>query len=163
MAKTKKEKVVDLKPKAEKVTDEQLKNIQTIVDRINNAQMNIGQLEARKHQLLHMIAGTNDELSLMQENLKKEYGTNDINIQDGTINYPAEMAKLLRKISVGKDYKNDAMHYAVGQEVYGGHTICDIIEEDDKYSVYIKKNKDVLPWKDFNKNMAVSVEYNLEY
>ena len=89
--KTKKEeKVVDLKPKAEKVTDEQLKNIQSIVDRINNAQMNIGQLEARKHQLLHMIAGTNDELALMQENLTKEYGTNDINIQDGTINYPAE-------------------------------------------------------------------------
>ena len=28
---------------------------------------------------------------------------------------------------------------------------------------YIKKNKDVLPWKDFNKNMAVSVEYNLQY
>ena len=28
------------------------------------------------------------------------------------------MAKLIRKISVGKDYKNDAMHYAVGQEVY---------------------------------------------
>ena len=55
------------------------------------------------------------------------------------------------------------MHYAVGQEVYGGHTICDIIEEDDKFSDYIKKNKDVLPWKDFNKNMAVSVEYNLEY
>ena len=64
------------------------------------------------------------------------------------------MAKLIRKISVGKDYKNDAMHYAVGQEVYGGHTICDIIEE---------KDKNVLPWKDFNKNMAVSVEYNLEY
>ena len=51
------------------------------------------------------------------------------------------MAKLIRKISVGKDYKNDAMHYAVGQEVYGGHTICDILEEDDKYSVYIKKTK----------------------
>ena len=42
------------------------------------------------------------------------------------------MAKLIRKISVGKDYKNDAMHYAVGQEVYGGHTICDIVEEKDK-------------------------------
>ena len=73
------------------------------------------------------------------------------------------MSKLIRKITVGKDYKNDAMHYAVGQEVYGGRTICDIIAEDDKYSIYIKKNKDVLPWKDFNKNMAVSVEYNLEY
>ena len=46
------------------------------------------------------------------------------------------MSKLIRKITVGKDYKNDAMHYAVGQEVYGGHTICDIIEEEDKYSVY---------------------------
>jgi hypothetical protein len=35
--------------------------------------------------------------------------------------------------------------------------------EKNKFSVYIKKNKDVLPWKDFNKNMAVSVEYNLQY
>jgi hypothetical protein len=73
------------------------------------------------------------------------------------------MSKLIRKITIGKDYKIDAMHYSVGQEVYGGHTICDIIEEEDKYSIYIKKDKDVLPWKDFNKNMAVSVEYNLEY
>ena len=71
--------------------------------------------------------------------------------------------KLIRKISIGKDYKNEAMHYSVGQEVYGGHTICNIIEEDDKYSIYIKKEKDVLIWKDFNKNMAVSVEYNLQY
>ena len=73
------------------------------------------------------------------------------------------MSKLIRKITIGKDYKIDAMHYSVGQEVYGGHTICDIVEEKDKYSISIKKNKDVMPWKDFNKNMAVSVEYNLEY
>jgi len=73
------------------------------------------------------------------------------------------MSKLIRKISVGKNYKTDAMHYAVGQEVYGGHTICDILEDDLKYSIFIKKNNDVLPWKDFNKNMAISVEYNLEY
>lgn len=55
------------------------------------------------------------------------------------------------------------MHYAVGQEVYGGHTICDIIEEQDKYCIYIQKSNEVLPWKEFNKNMAISVEYNLEY
>ena len=73
------------------------------------------------------------------------------------------MSKLIRKITIGKDYKIDAMHSSVGQEVYGGHTICDIIEEKEKYSIYIKKNKDVMPWKDFNKNMAVSIEYNLEY
>ena len=70
---------------------------------------------------------------------------------------------LIRKITIGRDYKTDAMHYAVGQEVYGGHRICDILEEEDKYSIYITKGDNVLPWKDFNKNMAISVEYNLEY
>ena len=70
---------------------------------------------------------------------------------------------LVTKISIGRDYKNDAMHYAVGQEVYGGHKICDIVEESDKFSIYIKKGKEVLPWKDFNKNMAIAVECNLEY
>ena len=71
--------------------------------------------------------------------------------------------KLIRKISIGRDYKNDAMHYSVGQEVYGGHTIDSIVEEDNKFSIFIKKGKEVLPWKDFNKNMAIAVEYNLEY
>ena len=69
----------------------------------------------------------------------------------------------IRKISIGKDYKNDAMHYSVGQEVYGGHTIVNIIEEEDKYSIYIQKEDNVMPWKDFNKNMAISVEYDLAW
>ena len=59
--------------------------------------MNIGQLEARKHQLLHMIAGVNDELTLLQGELEKEYGTNDINIKDGTINYPKENGEANKK------------------------------------------------------------------
>tara|TARA_B100001175_G_C19121808_1_gene454658 strand:+ start:394 stop:615 length:222 start_codon:yes stop_codon:yes gene_type:complete len=73
------------------------------------------------------------------------------------------METLIRKISIGKDYKNEAMHYSVGQEVYGGHVIDSIIEADEKYSIYIKKGNDILPWKDFNKNMAIAVEFNLEY
>jgi len=70
---------------------------------------------------------------------------------------------LIRKISVGQNYKNDAMHYSVGQEVYGNHIISDILEEKDKYCVYIKKHEEVLLWKSFNKNMGISVEYNLDY
>jgi hypothetical protein len=70
---------------------------------------------------------------------------------------------LIRKISIGRDYKDSAMHYAVGQEVYGGHEICDIVEEENNFRIYIKKGNDIIPWKDFNKNMAISVEYNLEY
>ena len=73
------------------------------------------------------------------------------------------MSHLIRKITIGKDYKNDAMHYSVGQEVYGGHTIVNILEEEDKYSIYIQKGDLVMPWKDFNKNMAVSIEYDLKW
>jgi hypothetical protein len=51
------------------------------------------------------------------------------------------MSKLIRKITVGKDYKNDAMHYSVGQEVYGGHTICNIIEEEEKINILFTSKK----------------------
>ena len=44
-----------------------------------------------------------------------------------------------------------------------GYCFVKPIKAIDKFSVYIRKGVDVLPWKDFNKNMAVSVEYNLEY
>ena len=71
--------------------------------------------------------------------------------------------KLIRKISIGSDYKNDAMHYAVGQEVYGGHTINSISEKEMGFDIYIEKNKEILPWKSFNKNMAIAVEYDLNY
>ena len=84
------EKVVDLTPKPEKVTDEQLAKIQSTVDRINRAQMDIGQLETRKHQALHFVAGVNDELTLIQNELNDQYGTFDVNIQTGEINYPPE-------------------------------------------------------------------------
>jgi hypothetical protein len=73
------------------------------------------------------------------------------------------MMQVIRKISIGKDYKNDAMHYSVGQEVYGGHTIVNILEEESKYSIYIQKGDLVMLWKDFNKNMAVSIEYDLKW
>ena len=70
---------------------------------------------------------------------------------------------LIRQISIGRDYKNDAMHYSVGQEVYGGHVISNILEEEEKYSIYISKNEELIPWKDFNKNMAIAIEYDLQY
>ncbi len=71
----------------------------------------------------------------------------------------------IRKISIGSDYKNDAMHYSLGQEVYGGHIICDIIsdESNGEYSIYIKKNNEILPWKRFNSQMAIAVEFDLKY
>ena len=74
------------------------------------------------------------------------------------------MSNIIRKISIGSDYKDVAMHYAVGQEVYGGHTISDILEpEEGEYMIYIRKENEILPWKKFNSNMAIAVEYDLKY
>ena len=75
------------------------------------------------------------------------------------------MTSIIRKISIGADYKNDAMHYSTGQQVYGGHTINNIIfdDKDNSYNIYITKNNEVLPWKKFNSNMSISVEYDLKY
>ena len=73
------------------------------------------------------------------------------------------MSKLIRKISIGQDYKSDAMHYAVDQEVYGGHKITDILEKDGEYEIFISKEGEVKPWKTYNRNMAISIEYNLDY
>jgi|TARA_R110002124_G_scaffold265869_2_gene432749 hypothetical protein len=75
------------------------------------------------------------------------------------------MDNVIRKISIGSDYKNDAMHYSVNQEVYGGHTISHILleDKDSSYNIYIKKNEEILPWKKFNSNMAISIEYDIKY
>ena len=75
------------------------------------------------------------------------------------------MENVIRKISIGADYKNEAMHYSVKQTVYSGHEISHIIfeESDNSYNIFIKKVDEIMPWKKFNSNMAISVEYDLEY
>ena len=57
------------------------------------------------------------------------------------------MNNIIRKISIGSDYKNDAMHYSLGQQVYGWHELSHILfdEKDNSYNIYIKKNNEVLP------------------
>ena len=81
----KKEKVLDLKP--EKITDEQLKKLQETINTINRTQLDLGAAELQKHDLMHKVARLRDSIAVMQNEFEKEYGTYDINIQDGTINY----------------------------------------------------------------------------
>tara|TARA_R100000329_G_scaffold104734_1_gene85982 strand:+ start:179 stop:457 length:279 start_codon:yes stop_codon:yes gene_type:complete len=81
----KKDKVVDLKP--EKITDEQLKKVQEIVGILNKAQMELGVAEVRKHRMLHEMASFQDQLNSLQKEFEDQYGTFDINVSDGTINY----------------------------------------------------------------------------
>ena len=76
--------------KPEKITDEQLKKVQDTVNSINRAQLELGSMELKKHEMMHQIAGLRDGLTVLQQEFEKDYGTFDINIQDGTINYPNE-------------------------------------------------------------------------
>jgi len=73
--------------KPEKITDEQLKKVQDTVNSINRSQLEIGSMELKKHEVMHGIASFRDQLTVLQAEFEKDYGTFDINIQDGTINY----------------------------------------------------------------------------
>ena len=86
----KKEKVIDLKPKAEKITDEQLKELQTVVDQNNAIQFRIGAIETQKHELIHRHSDIQKKIIAIQNVFSKEYGTFDVDLTDGTINYPSE-------------------------------------------------------------------------
>jgi hypothetical protein len=83
MAKRKTKKV----EKATKITNEELNKVQSIINNINRAQLEIGSFESKKHNLLHHVGVMQEELSKLQVQFKKNYGTDDVNIQDGTINY----------------------------------------------------------------------------
>ena len=74
--------------KPEKITDEQLKKVQDTVNNLNRSQLEIGSMEVRKHEVMHQVAGLRYELKVLQDEFEKDYGTFDINIQDGKINYP---------------------------------------------------------------------------
>ena len=87
MAKNKK-KVVDLKPK--NITKEELDGLQNLVNGMNRQQLEIGNIEARKHQLLHSYIALQGQMQTMQKTFEDVYGTVNISIEDGTIQYPED-------------------------------------------------------------------------
>ena len=75
---------------SDKISDMHLKEMQEIVNITNNIQFNIGKIEGQKHGLLHELGLSQKKILNLQEALTKEYGSFDINIADGTINYPKD-------------------------------------------------------------------------
>jgi len=72
----------------------------------------------------------------------------------------------IRKISIGPNYKSDAMHYIVGQEVLAGKYFIHLIqyvERSDSIKIWIQREGEILLWKEFNSNMPVSIEYNINF
>ena len=71
--------------KVEKITDEQLKELQGHVNTINQAQLQLGQFESQRHTLVNAIPQLQKQLKDFQDKLEEEYGKVSITIQDGTI------------------------------------------------------------------------------
>lgn len=73
----------------------------------------------------------------------------------------------IRKISVGPDYKNGAMHYIVGQKIFGDTNEIHFIKynpDTQSILVYIiNKKQEVLLWKEFTSTVPISIEFNIDY
>jgi len=98
MAKGTNAKIKELKGiKPEKITDEQLKKVQSIINDINRSQIEIGTIETKKHAILHHVSVLQESVGDIRAEFEKEYGTADVNIQDGIINYPTENGEVNKK------------------------------------------------------------------
>ena len=80
-----KEKVIDLKPKAEKITEEQLKELQALIKTINSLQFEVGKIEAQKHELVHRLSNSQSQVIVLQNKFEEGDGTCNIDVNDGTI------------------------------------------------------------------------------
>ena len=88
MAKNTSKKIKELRgEKPSKVTNEELNKIQSIIKDINQAQLEIGSLEVKKNQLIRYVDNFHNQMALLRDVIEKTYGTSDVNIKDGTINY----------------------------------------------------------------------------
>ena len=66
-----------------KITPEQLEELQGFVGKLNQAASQIGNLELQKHQLNHAAAEVQQDLNKLQARLEEKYGKIKIDIQTG--------------------------------------------------------------------------------
>jgi cob(I)alamin adenosyltransferase len=78
-----------------KITQEQLEELQGYVGKLNNAASQIGNLELQKHQLQHAASEVQNDLNKFQAKLEEKYGKVQINIQDGTYKPIEEEAEVV--------------------------------------------------------------------
>jgi len=89
--------------KVNKITDEQLTTLQQHVSKINQAQLQLGQVESQKYDIIAMLPNLRKELQEFQQELEKEYGKVNVNISDGTYEDLPEQAEV---VSDEADTKN---------------------------------------------------------
>jgi hypothetical protein len=67
-----------------KIKKEQLEKINNHQEAVNSILHQLGYLESQKHALLHELGGVNQEIEEFKNTLEEEYGSININVEDGT-------------------------------------------------------------------------------
>ena len=71
----------------EKINEQQLARLQASVKTVDQLTHEVGQIEVRKHALMRAMETVQTRIEAIRVELKDEYGTDNINLQDGVINY----------------------------------------------------------------------------
>ena len=71
------------KTQVKKITDEQLENVNTKQNQINDAIHRIGMLEVQKEGVKRMLEDLSKEMDDMKKALEEEYGSININLKNG--------------------------------------------------------------------------------
>jgi len=71
--------------KVEKITPEELVELQKFVGNLNQVQMELGKLELQKSQAISAYAEVQTSMGEFQKELEEVYGQVNINVQDGAI------------------------------------------------------------------------------
>ena len=71
---------------AKKIKKAELERLQASVSKINEIKMELGNIEAAKHRLLHSLADVeNKDFGEIKKELEEKYGKVNINVTDGAI------------------------------------------------------------------------------
>ena len=74
----------------EKVTTEELNALNEKINAMNKLQIQIGGLEAHKHDMLNALSTLNVEMQGLQKGLEAKYGSVNIDLATGEITYVSD-------------------------------------------------------------------------
>ena len=81
-----------------KITEEQLEDLQELVGKINQSSTQIGSLELQKQVFVGQALEHQRDLTKLQEKLEKAYGRVQIDINDGSFKRTEEEADVVREV-----------------------------------------------------------------
>mgnify|MGYP005825793117 CR=1 FL=1 len=91
------DKVIDLTPKAEKISEQELTSLQATIKTIDKLTVDVGRMEIQKYGLMKAMESVQQNIETIRQGFNSKYGTDNINIQDGTIGYPEENGEADKK------------------------------------------------------------------